>query len=135
MLQDRDKIAGATADGANRIRLVYAQGWFLIYFLDHFSADAHGIVELGAPGVYRDAWLRYLKREMDGASGKAAFLEALAPSGVDLAKLEREMNAYLDCVIRKVAKGHVRDQKLVRWNEVEAAGSRPAAAEDDDRLE
>ena len=123
MLQDRDKLAVESASGAKRIRLVYAQGWFLIYFLDHFNVDAKGVVQLGGPGAHRDLWLRYLKREMEGKSGKAAFLEVVAASGTNLATLESEMNAYLDFVTRKLGKGQVKDQQLV-----------PAANPDDDRL-
>jgi hypothetical protein len=123
MLRDREKLAVESASGQKRIRLVYAQGWFLIYFLDHFAVDSKGIVQVGAPGRYRDVWLRYLKREMEGVSGKKAFLEVLGSSGANLAAIEADLDAYLGFVTRKLAKGEVRDQQLV-----------PAANPEDDRL-
>ena len=72
---------------------------------------------------------------MDGKLGQGRVPRSARALRHDLAKLESEMNAYLDWVIRKMAKGQFRDQKLVRWNEVDAAESRPAGSEDDDRLE
>jgi hypothetical protein len=123
MLESRDKLAAQGADGARKIRHLYAEGWFLIYFLNRFNADAEGRVDLGAPGKYRDLWVRYLRGEIRGASGRKAFMDALTDAGVPLERLERERELWLAFVLRKIEKGDLDGQKL-----------RPAAAPDVDRL-
>jgi hypothetical protein len=134
MLKDRDRLEEEGASGIAKIHLVYAQGWFLIYFLNHFAVDAHGVVQVGARGAYEDVWLAYLRRELAGASGAPTFLETLREAGLPLERLEREMNAYADFVAAKVAKGHVRDRQLVPWSEAPKTDGKPAATASDDRL-
>jgi hypothetical protein len=124
MLKDRDTFSTQGEVGSRKIVRIYAEGWFLIYFLNHFEIDAAGVVQVGAPGRYRDLWIAYLKREMAGESGAKALLEVIREAGVPLDRLERERAAYLEFVLRKLARGEVADQKLV-----------PSKAQGGDRLE
>jgi hypothetical protein len=116
-LSDRDAMAARGAEGLEKVRLVYAQGWFLIYFLNHFSVDTSGTVQFGAKGKYRDVWIDVLRRELAGSSGEEAFLAALAYGKASFDAVEKEMNAYLELVIRKVSKGEFRDQKLIKGDD------------------
>jgi hypothetical protein len=134
MLSDRELFAAQGKDGLRKIDLVYAEGWFLIYFLNHFAVSDAGVVLVSGTPRYRDVFLDYLGRELEGQSGSAAFLAALASAKVSLAQVEKDMNAYLAFVARKLSKGQFRDQRLIPWSETPRSDSRPAATADDDRL-
>ncbi len=118
-----------------KIELVYAQGWFLIYFLNNFNVDAKGLVQVGARGKYKDGWDRYVRGELAGKTGKKAFMEALGlADDAALAALEKEYRAYFEFVNHKANIGQVKDKKLVPWKDYVNKRGEKTGEEADDML-
>jgi hypothetical protein len=119
-------------DGQVKIQLVYAQGWFLIYFLNHYVVDDAGMVMIGTKGKYADGWAEYLKAELAGKSGKKVFMECLKIDDAGLKKMNDEYRAYFSFVQKKRNLFQVKDKKLVPWNEwVNKKGEKAGMQEDD----
>jgi hypothetical protein len=119
-------------EGQVKIGLVYAQGWFLIYFLNHFLVDDAGMVKIGVKGKYAAGWSDYLKAELTGKSGKKIFMECLKIDEAALQKMNEEYQAYFEFVQRKRNLGQVLDKKLVPWDQyMNKAGKKTGEKEDD----
>ncbi len=114
--------------------MVYAQGWFFVYFLTHFEVTEKGIVKIGEHGKYYAGWTRYLKAELDGKWDQNLFANSMGLDDAGMKKMEVELNAYLEWMLRKLRKGHFKDQRILPWNAVPAQPGKPAATEEDDRL-
>jgi hypothetical protein len=129
---DRVKYEGQGGEGERKILLVYSQGWFLIYFLNHFNVDANGIVKIGERGKYADGWAEYVKAELNGKSGKKVFMESLKLDDAGLEKMQGEYDAYFKFVQRKRNLGQIEDKKLVAWDKyVNKQGKKTGEKEDD----
>jgi hypothetical protein len=102
--------------GQAKIGLVYAQGWFLIYFLNHFNVDPTGMVRIGDKGKYAQGWSEYLKAELGGKTGKKVFMECLKLDDAALEKMNKEYVEYYEFVMRKRNLGQIQDKKLVAWD-------------------
>jgi hypothetical protein len=115
-----------------KIGLVYAQGWFLIYFLNHFNVDENGMVNIGAKGKYADGWAEYLKAELTGKTGRKVFMECLKLDDAGVQKMNGEFREYFDFVMRKRNLGQVQDKKLIPWDQyVNQKGKKTGEKEDD----
>jgi hypothetical protein len=121
-------------EGQKKIGLVYAQGWFLIYFLNHFNVDDKGVVQIGSKGKYRDRWNDYLKAELSGKTGKKVFMECLKVDEAGLEKMHDEYKKYFLFVVKKQNLGHVKDKKLVKWDEYVNKKGQKTGEKDDDLL-
>jgi hypothetical protein len=122
----------ASPGGQSKIGLVYAQGWFLIYFLNHFDVGPDGLVRIGKRGKYADGWDEYLKAELNGRTGKKVFMECLKLDDAGLAKMDAEFKNYFEFVMRKRNLGQVKEKKLIPWNEyVNKKGVKTGEREDD----
>ncbi len=80
--------------------LTYAQGWALVYFLNHFDG-----------GRYAKDFLGYMKEELKGESGVAAFSRVFGRH--DLERVGKEYFEYLAYIIEMHGKGRIRDGKIV----------------------
>lgn len=118
--------------GQAKIGLVYAQGWFLIYFMNHFNVDATGLVRIGEKGKYADRWSEYLKAELQGRTGKKVFMEMLKIDDAGLETMHKEFVDYFNFVQRKKNIGQVKSKKLVAWDKyVNLKGQKNGTREDD----
>jgi|GEM_PF-6036697 len=77
----------------------YAQGWGLCFLLANWN-----------DGKYRSDFIRYVKDEFEGKSGRAAF-EAVF-GGVGLAQLEKEFLAMIDDLGKAKKEGRIVDGKI-----------------------
>ncbi len=118
----------ATRDGwlengdKHTLQVAYAQSWSLFHFLNHYAVDRSGRVayhggRLG-PGIYKAGLGRYAALQINGRdgrpfSGRPAFQRALELSDAQVAQLEQAYHRWIRWTARKVAKGQVRDGRLV----------------------
>jgi hypothetical protein len=130
----RNEYIMAGPAGQTKIQLVYSQGWFLIYFLNHFNVDASGMVTIGKRGKYADGWGDYLKAELSGKTGKKVFMESLKLDDAGLAKMNEEYLAYFNFVMKKLNLGQVREKKLVAWDQYVNQRGQKTGEKDDDLL-
>jgi hypothetical protein len=121
-------------DGQKKIGLVYAQGWFFIYFMNHFNVGADGMVKIGQKGKYADGWSEYLKSELNGKTGKKVFMECLKLDDAALERMHREYVDYFKFVVRKQNLGQVKDKKLVAWDQYVNKKGQKTGEKDDDLL-
>ena len=129
----------------NKNLMVYSQGWLLVYFLYNFRVDGNDVVQISEKpnGKYKQAFLNYMKMELDGKSGRDYFLKALglwdsANNKVDQAKFdkfEEEFLRYYEWINRKLSSvHHVKNRRLIPWNKVENSRGEKFGEEADDRL-
>jgi hypothetical protein len=115
---DRDRWKQEGGEGSAKSLRVYAQGWFLIYFLNYFDVDAQGYVKFGVRGKYADGWDAYVRGELNGKTGHKAFCDAL---GLDTeekwTKIEEEYKNYFRFVNFKFNFKHVKDDRLVPYDQ------------------
>lgn len=130
----RDRYRWESEGREDKISLVYAQGWFLIYFLNNFVTDEKGMVLVGKPGKYREGWLRYLAAELDGRSGKDVFMECLGLKPEDVKTMQSEFTSYYEFVQRKLNSKHVKDNQLIPWHEYRNKKGKATGEERDDML-
>ncbi len=140
----RDRDAGL-ANNPFTVPLVYAQGWMLIYFLNYFDTEPDGLVKIDTAakpvrGKYRDGWERYLRFELTGKDGKpysggAAFREAMGLDDAGMAKLADEFDRYQRFVIRKMDLTHVKDLRLIPWDEFRNKRNEKVGLREDDLLD
>lgn len=129
---DRMMYESMGGKGQTKIQLIYAQGWFLIYFVNHFNVDAEGYVVYGKPGKYKAGWSKYLKSELDGKTGKKVFMEAFGVDDDGLKKMNEEFQAYYNYVMRKIQLDQVKDKQLIPWDAyVNRIGEKTGEKEDD----
>ena len=129
---DRMLFESMGGKGQTKIQLIYAQGWLLIYFLNHFNADKDGYVVFGKPGKYSDGWKKYLKAELDGKTGKKPFMEAFGVDDDGMKKMNEEFQAYYDFIMRKLQLDQVKDKQLISWDSyVNRVGEKTGEKSDD----
>ena len=97
---------------------VYAQGWMLIYFLNYFKVDAEGYVQIDTKekpveGIYRAGWEKYVGMELNGKTGKAAFMEALGIDESGLKEMADHFDKYQRWILRKISLRQTKDKRLV----------------------
>ncbi len=120
----------------------YSQGWFLVYFLNNFLVDSEGVVQIGKPGKYRKGWLKYFRGELDGKTGRDFFLQCMGLMGPDGQRdeakwktFEKEFYDYYEWINRKISlKYHVKNRRLIPWNEVVNRKGRKIGEKEDDML-
>jgi hypothetical protein len=108
---DRSKIE---ADG--RVYNLYAQAWFLIYFMNHFNVDAQGFVDPTKPGKYKARWEEYVKQELRGKTGLDVLMKTMQLDDKALEDLEVEYWRYFQWISKKSSYGHVVDKKVLPWD-------------------
>lgn len=128
-----------------KVYLTYAQGWMLIYFLNYFDVDSEGIVKVDTKekpvrGKYRQGWEKYLEFELCGKDGKPftgieAFREALQLDDSKFEQLAKEFELYQKFVIRKLKLRHVKDKRLIPWNEYVNTKREKSGLKEDDVLD
>ena len=119
-------------EGQKKIGLVYAQGWFLIYFLNHFNVDETGMVKIAAKGKYADGWNEYLKAELAGKTGKKVFMECLKVDDAAIENMNKEYKAYFDFVRRSATSARSRRRSSIPWDQyVNKVGKKTGEKEDD----
>jgi hypothetical protein len=79
--------------------LTHAQGWALVYFLNHYEK-----------GKYRCEFIEYMKKELKGESGMTAFVAVFGKHGLET--LEKQYFDYLASIIDAHRKGKIVDGKL-----------------------
>lgn len=126
-----DRQANIVSGRQDKNLMVYSQGWFLVYFLYNYRINGENVVQIDdkPQGKYKEDFLKYFKRELDGGGGREEFLQCLGlwkDGAVDQAKFDafnREFVAYYDWMNRKCAtKYHMKDRKLIPWDKVENKG-------------
>ena len=117
-----------------RVGQLYAQGWFLIYFMNRFNCDDKGMVHPDQPGKYQAKWHDYVKVELEGKTGAEEFKRCMGFSEADMDRLETEYWCYFDFVQRKVNLNQMKDKDLVPWQQAKAADGSPCGEESDDLL-
>jgi hypothetical protein len=81
-------------------QMIYAQGWALVYYLNHAEN-----------GKYQKDFVEYMKLELNGKSGMDTFKEVFGKYGMD--KLEKGYNDFLDLIIKKWKEKKIVGGKLV----------------------
>gem|GEM_PF-6261096 len=117
-----------------RVMQLYAQGWFLIYFMNRFNVDEKGIVHPDQPGRYQARWLKYVQAELEGRTGEAEFLKVMGFSADDLARVEKEFWQFFEYVQEKRNLDQVVDKELVPWHKAKNKRGEAFGEENDDRL-
>jgi hypothetical protein len=115
--------------------LVYAQGWLLVYFCNHYDVDAQGRVLFGKRGRYADGWDKYLRAELEGRTGRQVFMECLGLDDAGLKKMDEEFAAYGEWVIYKLRNLHVKDKRLVPYDQYENHKGQKTGEPEDDLLD
>ncbi len=80
--------------------LTYAQGWALVYYLNH-----------GEGGKYAKDWLEYMRMELNGKSGMEAFKQVFGKYGLDT--IEKGYLGFLDFVLKKHREKKIVEGKIV----------------------
>lgn len=117
-----------------RVGQLYAQGWFLIYFMNRFNCDAKGMVHPDQPGKYQAKWHEYVKLELEGKTGADEFKRCIGLTEADMDTLEQEYWRYFDFVQRKIQFDQVKDKDLIPWQQAKAADGSLCGEESDDLL-
>jgi hypothetical protein len=117
-----------------RTGALYAQGWFFIYFMNHFDADGNGLVRVGKPGKYRDRWRRYVEAELQGRTGLKVFHEVMGTDDAALAAMEEEYWRYYEFIQYKRTQNQVKNGRIIPWNEWRNRRGELAGEEKDDML-
>lgn len=116
----------------HRTLAVYAQGWFLIYFLNHFNEQDGGVTDPRKPGIYAKRWREYVKAELTGESGLQVFLDKMGLDEAGLRKLEDDYWRYAKWIIRKNQLGAIKNKHVVHWSEqVNRVGTKVGKPSDD----
>lgn len=109
---DREKIGN---DG--RTGYIYSQGWFFIYFLNHFSVNDREIVQVGAKGKYADGFKNYVRAELSGRTGTDVFMEALKIDEQGLRAMREEFWRFSAFVLDKAIGKRLVRKKLLPLKE------------------
>ena len=117
-----------------RVMQLYAQGWFLIYFMNRFNVDEKGLVHPDQPGRYQARWQKYVQAELEGRTGEAEFMKILGFSESDLARVEQEFWRFYEYVQYKRTMEQVVDKDLVPWQKAKNARGELFGTEEDDLL-
>lgn len=137
---DKPTIEGGrrTAEGnfiePPRVMQLYAQGWFLIYFMNRFNVDEKGLVHPDQPGRYQARWQKYVQAELEGRTGEAEFMKVMGFSESDLARVEQEFWRFYEYVQYKRTMEQVVDKDLVPWQKAKNARGELFGTEEDDLL-
>lgn len=110
---------------------IYSQGWFLIYFLNHFNVDAEGNVVLGKKGKYSDRWRKYVKGELEDKGGLEDFMKAMELDDASFKQLETEFWRYAAWINKKLNLKAVKNGQVIPWQEQEVRGRKVGAKRDD----
>ncbi len=110
---------------------IYSQGWFLIYFLNHYNVDGDGNVVLGKPGKYAARWRNYVKGELEGQTGYEEFMKAMGLDEAGLSAMEDEYWRYGKWINKKILLRAVEDKRVLPWQEQKAGGRVVGRAKDD----
>jgi hypothetical protein len=102
----RDLLAYRRADyerdknvNAPKTLTAYAQGWALVYFLSNWNDQK-----------YRDKFDAYVKKELNGESGVAAFEAVFGAAAVD--EIEKELQAMIDVLFKASKEKRIVNGKL-----------------------
>jgi hypothetical protein len=125
---DREKIG---AEG--RTGYIYSQGWFMIYFLNHYNVNSEGSVVVGAKGKYVDRYSNYMRAELAGETGLDVFMKHMELDEEGLRKMSEEYWRYSAYIAKKISLKQVDLKKqLIPWNEYEnKRGEKVGEASDD----
>ncbi|MAG54790.1 MAG: hypothetical protein CMJ83_00710 [Planctomycetes bacterium] len=100
-----------------RTGALYAQGWFLIYFMNHFNVDDQGVVHPEQTGKYAARWREYVKAELQGETGIDVFMEKMQLDEESFKKLSDEHWRFAAWVNTKMNLKAVKDKRIIPWKE------------------
>ncbi len=81
-------------------QLTYAEGWALIYFLNHYDN-----------GRYAADFVAYMKEELKGNSGIDGFTSVFGKHGLE--KLDGEFGAFVDMIVQKHKDGKIVNGRII----------------------
>jgi len=114
-----------------RVAAVYAQGWFIIYFMNHYLLDGKGNPRIGEKGKYADKWRQYVKSELKGSTGLKVFRQIMGVDDAALGEMEDEYWQYAKWINKKILKGGIKGRRLIPYTEQIMRGEVVGAARDD----
>ena len=118
-----------------RTSLVYAQGWFMLYFMNTFNVDEKGVMVLNSKGKYADGFRAYMKEELAGRTGKDLFMEKVGLDDAGLRKMRDEYWRYVAFINSKINLGQVgSDGRMIHWHEYINKRGQKTGEETDDLL-
>lgn len=120
------------ADG--RVGQLYAQAWFLIYFMNHFNVSEDGYVDPTKHGKYRERWVEYVKQELQGRTGPEIFMSTMGLDDASFVALEKEYWRYFRYIRRKISTNQVSEKRVIPWTEYRNKRGEAIGEKEDDRL-
>ena len=127
---DRERIGTEGRTG-----YIYAQGWFLVYFLNHYNVDNEGYVVVGAKGKYADRYRNYMRAELAGDTGLDVFMKQMELDEDGLRAMSDEYWRYAAYINRKVSLKQVdKKKRLVAWDKYVNQRGEFVGEKEDDRL-
>ncbi|NRA97149.1 MAG: DUF1570 domain-containing protein [Planctomycetes bacterium] len=100
-----------------RVAAVYAQGWFVIYFMNHYLVDEKGNPIVGENGKYADKWRQYVKAELKGRTGLKVFREIMGTDDAALREMEDEYWRYAKWINKKILLGGIKGRRLIPYTD------------------
>jgi hypothetical protein len=125
----RPKISRQGRDGE-----LYAQGWFFIYFMNHFNVDDEGYVHPKAKGKYADRWREYVKRELTGDTGLDVFMEVMGLDEEGMKTLRDEHWRFALWCRKKVSLKATAGKHIIPWTEQKSRRGELVGEKEDDLL-